>query len=173
MLPLLLLVARRRRRLVALAAVPGVDPAVALGRARPLFAAGFRLDDVQHRLVVRPVRALAGCAKPTDERVVDAAVEGTGTATTRLGGLLAAAHRVALPAGRGRRLRRRAAARRRRRLVRSRLMTGVHSTRPMAAARCHRWPCRRWARSWSALLPARLDRPARLVATVFAASPSC
>jgi NADH-quinone oxidoreductase subunit L len=34
----------------------------------------------------------------TDERVVDAAVEGTGTTTTHVGGALAAAHRFALPA---------------------------------------------------------------------------
>ncbi|MEU8615561.1 NADH-quinone oxidoreductase subunit L, partial [Actinoplanes sp. NPDC048791] len=64
---------------------PGVDPAQALGRLRPLFAAGFRLDDVQDRLVVRPVRALATALRLLDERVVDAAVEGTGSSTTRLG----------------------------------------------------------------------------------------
>jgi NADH-quinone oxidoreductase subunit L len=77
--------------------VPGVDPAVALGRARPLFASGFHLDAVQDRLVVRPVRALAALLKLTDERVVDATVEGTGVATTRAGSLLASAHRAALP----------------------------------------------------------------------------
>jgi NADH-quinone oxidoreductase subunit L len=33
----------------------------------------------------------------TDEHVVDAAVEGTGTTTTRLGGVLTTAHRVPLP----------------------------------------------------------------------------
>jgi NADH-quinone oxidoreductase subunit L len=78
-------------------AVPGVDPAAALGRARPLFAAGFRLDDVQHRLVVVPVRALARLVAAADVRVVDGAVMGTGTATTGFGRLLAAGHRVALP----------------------------------------------------------------------------
>jgi NADH-quinone oxidoreductase subunit L len=78
-------------------AVPGVDPAAALGRARPFLAAGFRLDDVQHRLVVRPVRALAGWVTAADVRVVDATVEGTGTTATRLGTLLASAHRLALP----------------------------------------------------------------------------
>ncbi|WP_433724772.1 NADH-quinone oxidoreductase subunit L [Actinoplanes sp. CA-051413] len=76
---------------------PGVDPAQALGRLRPLFAAGFRLDDVQDRLVVRPVRALATALRLLDERVVDAAVEGTGSSTTRLGVVLANAHRAALP----------------------------------------------------------------------------
>ncbi|MFI7540142.1 NADH-quinone oxidoreductase subunit L [Actinoplanes sp. NPDC049599] len=76
---------------------PGVDPAQALGRLRPLFAAGFRLDDVQDRFVVRPVRALATALRVVDERVVDAAVEGTGTSTTRLGVVLTNAHRAALP----------------------------------------------------------------------------
>ncbi|MFF5291720.1 NADH-quinone oxidoreductase subunit 5 family protein [Paractinoplanes globisporus] len=76
---------------------PGEDPAVALGPARPFLAAGFRLDAVQQTLVVRPVRALAGLVTATDERVVDATVEGTGVAATRLGGLLTAAHRFALP----------------------------------------------------------------------------
>ncbi|MFI5935799.1 NADH-quinone oxidoreductase subunit L [Actinoplanes sp. NPDC051494] len=76
---------------------PGVDPAQALGRARPLFAAGFYLDQGQNLLLVRPVRALAGYLRLADERVVDAAVEGTGTVTTRLGTLLATAHRTALP----------------------------------------------------------------------------
>ncbi|WP_067495753.1 NADH-quinone oxidoreductase subunit L [Actinoplanes sp. TFC3] len=76
---------------------PGVDPARALGRLQPLFAAGFHLDQVQDRLVVRPVRAFAQAVRLTDERVVDAAVEGTGTTTTRLGSALATAHRAALP----------------------------------------------------------------------------
>ncbi|MEU4421287.1 NADH-quinone oxidoreductase subunit L [Actinoplanes sp. NPDC024001] len=78
-------------------AVPGIDPAMALGRARPLLAAGFRLDDVQHRLVVVPVRALARLVTAADVRVVDGAVMGAGTTTSHLGRLLAAGHRVALP----------------------------------------------------------------------------
>jgi NADH-quinone oxidoreductase subunit L len=78
-------------------AVPGVDPAEAFGRLRPLLANGFYLDAVQDRLVVRPARALAGLLTTVDKRVVDAAVEGTGTSTTRLGTLLAGAHRAALP----------------------------------------------------------------------------
>ncbi|HEX5204766.1 NADH-quinone oxidoreductase subunit L [Paractinoplanes rhizophilus] len=73
------------------------DPAAALGRARPFLAAGFRLDAVQDRLVVRPVRGLAGLVRTGDERVVDATVEGAGTTTSRLGELLAAAHRIPLP----------------------------------------------------------------------------
>jgi NADH-quinone oxidoreductase subunit L len=76
---------------------PGVDPAQALGRVRPLFAAGFYLDHIQDRFVVRPVRALAQAVRLTDERVVDAAVEGTGVTTTRLGTVLATAHRATLP----------------------------------------------------------------------------
>ena len=78
-------------------AVPGADPAAALGPARAFLAAGFRLDDVQNLLVVRPARALARLVTATDEHVVDAAVEGTGTTTTRLGGVLTTMHRVSLP----------------------------------------------------------------------------
>jgi NADH-quinone oxidoreductase subunit L len=78
-------------------AAPGADPALALGRLRPVFAQGFYLDTVQDRLIVRPVRALATALKIVDERVVDAAVEGTGTSATRLGTMLATAHRSALP----------------------------------------------------------------------------
>jgi NADH-quinone oxidoreductase subunit L len=78
-------------------AVPGVDPVVALGRAGPLFASGFHLDHVQSVFFVRPVKAIARLAKLADERVVDATVEGTGTATRGLGGLFAEAHRTALP----------------------------------------------------------------------------
>jgi NADH-quinone oxidoreductase subunit L len=78
-------------------AVPGVDPANALGRVRPVFASGFHLDAAQNILVVRPVRALATSLKLIDERVVDGTVEGTGIATTRFGTLLATAHRAALP----------------------------------------------------------------------------
>jgi NADH-quinone oxidoreductase subunit L len=97
LLPLLLLVAGAGTAWWLWRAVPGVDPALALGPARPFLAAGFRLDDVQNRLVVRPVKALARLVTATDEHVVDAAVEGTGTTTTRFGGLLHSAHRVALP----------------------------------------------------------------------------
>jgi NADH-quinone oxidoreductase subunit L len=78
-------------------AAPGVDPAEALGRLRPVFARAFYLDEVQRLLIVRPVTALAGAVRTVDERVVDGAVEGSGTGATRLGGLLALAHRAALP----------------------------------------------------------------------------
>ncbi|GIF41149.1 NADH-quinone oxidoreductase subunit 5 family protein [Actinoplanes xinjiangensis] len=79
-------------------AVPGADPALALGRAGPFLAAGFRLDDVQHRLVVRPAEALARWATTGDTRIVDAAVMGTGTGTSRAGDALKEAHRLPLPA---------------------------------------------------------------------------
>jgi len=78
--------------------VPGVDPAAALGRARPLLAAGFRIDDLQDRLVVRPIRALAGAVTTIDDKVVDATVEGTGRTTSTVGAALAYAHRIPLPA---------------------------------------------------------------------------
>ncbi|MGX6602892.1 NADH-quinone oxidoreductase subunit 5 family protein [Micromonosporaceae bacterium Da 78-11] len=97
LLPLLLLVVGAGTAYWLWRAVPGVDPALALGRARPLFAAGFHLDAVQDRLVVRPVRALAGLVTTADEQVVDAAVEGAGTTTSKLGGAFAEAHRIALP----------------------------------------------------------------------------
>jgi NADH-quinone oxidoreductase subunit L len=96
-LPLVLLVLGAGGAWLIWRASPGTDPALALGRLRPLFASGFHLDNVQDRLVVRPVRALAGLLTTVDRRVVDAAVEGTGTSTTRLGTLLASAHRAALP----------------------------------------------------------------------------
>ncbi|MEV6366774.1 NADH-quinone oxidoreductase subunit L [Micromonospora musae] len=76
---------------------PAADPAAALGPARPLLAAAFRLDDLQHALVVRPFRALARVTRAGDERVVDRAVEGSGRAASGLGAGLAALHRAALP----------------------------------------------------------------------------
>ncbi|WP_250028691.1 NADH-quinone oxidoreductase subunit 5 family protein [Paractinoplanes maris] len=97
-LPLILLAAGATAAWWLWRAVPGADPALALGRARPLFAAGFRLDDIQDRALVRPVKALARAITTVDERVVDAAVEGTGTTTSRVGAALAYAHRLPLPA---------------------------------------------------------------------------
>ncbi|MFG1919752.1 NADH-quinone oxidoreductase subunit L [Micromonospora sp. NPDC048898] len=76
---------------------PAADPAAALGPLRPVFARAFRFDDVQHTLVVRPVRALARVVRAGDEVVVDGAVEGSGRAATGLGAGLAALHRAALP----------------------------------------------------------------------------
>ncbi|MGW1058989.1 NADH-quinone oxidoreductase subunit 5 family protein [Micromonospora rubida] len=73
------------------------DPARALGPLGPLFAAGFRLDDVQRALVVRPVAALARAARAGDELVIDGAVEGTARGARDLGGALAGLHRAALP----------------------------------------------------------------------------
>jgi NADH-quinone oxidoreductase subunit L len=76
---------------------PAVDPAQVFGPLRPVFAAGFYLDSVQHILVVRPVTALARAVRRGDETVVDGAVTGAGRGTAGLGGLLARAHRAALP----------------------------------------------------------------------------
>ncbi|MFI7649756.1 NADH-quinone oxidoreductase subunit L [Micromonospora sp. NPDC049460] len=76
---------------------PAADPAAALGPLRPVFAAAFRLDDVQRALVVRPTTALARATRTADEVVVDGAVEGSGRAALGLGGGLAALHRAALP----------------------------------------------------------------------------
>jgi NADH-quinone oxidoreductase subunit L len=76
---------------------PATDPADALGPVRPVFARAFYLDEVQDRLVVRPATVLASALRLMDEQVVDAAVEGTGVGATRLGGLLALAHRAGLP----------------------------------------------------------------------------
>jgi NADH-quinone oxidoreductase subunit L len=63
----------------------------------PAFASAFWLDEVQHFLLVRPVRSLARVARLGDEAGVDGAVEGTGGLAVRLGRRLAAAHRAGLP----------------------------------------------------------------------------
>ncbi|HWS33901.1 MAG TPA: NADH-quinone oxidoreductase subunit L [Actinoplanes sp.] len=76
----------------------GFDPAEALGRARPLLAAGFRFDDLQDRLLVRPAKVLAKWVTAGDIRIVDAAVTGTGAGITRAGAALKEAHRLPLPA---------------------------------------------------------------------------
>jgi NADH-quinone oxidoreductase subunit L len=73
------------------------DPAVTLGPARPVFARAFFLDDVQDALVVRPAWAIARVVRRADERLVDGAVEGTGTGALGLGRVLTAAHRAGLP----------------------------------------------------------------------------
>ncbi|MGH3645715.1 MAG: NADH-quinone oxidoreductase subunit 5 family protein [Micromonosporaceae bacterium] len=73
------------------------DPARALGPARATFARAFYLDDVQDFLVVRPAHAVARLVRGADERLVDGAVEGTGTGALGLGQLLAAVHRRGLP----------------------------------------------------------------------------
>ena len=71
---------------------PAADPARVLGRAGPLLRAGFRFDDAQRALVVRPVRAVATAAWLGDARVVDGAVRGVGRGATRLGRRLATLH---------------------------------------------------------------------------------
>ncbi|MFE9688582.1 NADH-quinone oxidoreductase subunit L [Micromonospora sp. NPDC005806] len=76
---------------------PAADPARFLGPLRPVFARAFRLDDVQHALVVRPTTALARAVRTGDELGVDGLVEGTGHTAVRVGGGLAALHRAALP----------------------------------------------------------------------------
>ncbi|MFC6019713.1 NADH-quinone oxidoreductase subunit L [Plantactinospora solaniradicis] len=76
---------------------PAADPATGLGPLRPAFARAFWLDEVQHALVVRPVRALGRLARRIDETVVDGAVEGTGRGTTGLGGGLDLLHRAGVP----------------------------------------------------------------------------
>ncbi|MBE1485237.1 NADH-quinone oxidoreductase subunit 5 family protein [Plantactinospora soyae] len=76
---------------------PAADPATGLGPLRPAFAQAFWLDEVQHALVVRPVRALGRLARRIDETVVDGAVEGTGRGTAGLGGGLDLLHRAGVP----------------------------------------------------------------------------
>ncbi|MFG1607457.1 NADH-quinone oxidoreductase subunit L [Actinoplanes sp. NPDC049265] len=97
LLPLLLLATGAGTAWWLWHAAPGADPVLALGRVRPVLANAFYLDAVQDRLIVRPVRALAGAVKWTDERVVDGTVEGVGRTATGFGTLLSAAHRAALP----------------------------------------------------------------------------
>jgi NADH-quinone oxidoreductase subunit L len=97
LLPLVLLLAGAGLAWAGWRRDPGADPARALGPLRPVFARAFRLDDVQHVLVVRPTEALARVARTGDEAVVDGAVEGSGRAALGLGGGLAALHRAALP----------------------------------------------------------------------------
>ena len=144
---------------------PAADPAAALGRLRPVFAGAFYLDDVQDALVVRPVRALARRAAQGRRAGGGRAVEGTGTGATRLGGLLAPAHRAGLPRAAvavlaGALLIGVAAA-----LFGVTLMTGVSSHG--CSSPC--WPCRRWVRCWWRCCRPAPTGAARLVATVVAA----
>ncbi|WP_312874990.1 NADH-quinone oxidoreductase subunit 5 family protein [Actinomadura litoris] len=67
---------------------PAADPARALGRARPVFARAFYVDEVYAALVVRPFLALARGVVTFDSRRVDGAVVGAGRGARRLGGLL-------------------------------------------------------------------------------------
>jgi NADH-quinone oxidoreductase subunit L len=63
---------------------PAADPARALGPLREPFRNGFGIDTAQGVLVVRPIRALARAVSIVDERVVDGAVEGSGTGSVVL-----------------------------------------------------------------------------------------
>jgi NADH-quinone oxidoreductase subunit L len=67
---------------------PAQDPARALGPLRTTFDRAFYLDEVYDFAVVRPTRALARLVVTFDDRVVDSAVEGSGRAARRLGGVL-------------------------------------------------------------------------------------
>ncbi|MGC4887849.1 NADH-quinone oxidoreductase subunit L [Micromonospora sp. DT227] len=96
-LPFLLLVAGAGGAWAGWRRDPAADPARFLGPLRPVFARAFRLDDVQHALVVRPTGALARAVRAGDELGVDGLVEGTGRAAVEAGGGLAALHRAALP----------------------------------------------------------------------------
>lgn len=96
-LPFLLLVAGAGGAWAGWRRDPAADPARFLGPLRPVFARAFRLDDVQHALVVRPTDALARAVRAGDELGVDGLVEGAGRAAVEAGGGLAALHRAALP----------------------------------------------------------------------------
>ncbi|GIH12264.1 NADH-quinone oxidoreductase subunit 5 family protein [Rugosimonospora africana] len=76
---------------------PAADPALALGRAAPVFAGAFYLDEVQNAAVVRPVRRLAAAVRRADESIVDGTVESTGRRAVDLGETIGRWHRAALP----------------------------------------------------------------------------
>jgi NADH-quinone oxidoreductase subunit L len=76
---------------------PADDPDRIIGEARPTFANGFYLDNLQDVAVVRPVKALARFARNADAGVVDGAVEGVGSRTTVLGDNADTWHRGPLP----------------------------------------------------------------------------
>ncbi|MEV6800179.1 NADH-quinone oxidoreductase subunit L [Micromonospora rifamycinica] len=97
LLPLVLLLAGAGLAWAGWRRDPAADPARALGPLRPVFARAFRLDDLQHTLVVRPTTALARVTRTGDEVGVDGLVEGIGRGTSTLGAGLAALHRAALP----------------------------------------------------------------------------
>ncbi len=68
---------------------PAEDPVRLLGsRLAAALLHGLYLDDLQDRLVVRPVRRLAQLVSTADSALVDGAVESTGTGSQRLGRLL-------------------------------------------------------------------------------------
>lgn len=68
---------------------PDRDPARVLGPAvGGLLVGGFGIDRVYAALVTRPLTVLARAVVRVDDRVVDAAVVGTGAGASRVGGLL-------------------------------------------------------------------------------------
>lgn len=76
---------------------PAADPAAALGPARRVFERAFYLDEVQHALVIRPMRFTARLVRRADERLVDGAVESSGRLTGLLARATAAAHGFGVP----------------------------------------------------------------------------
>ncbi|WP_396453964.1 NADH-quinone oxidoreductase subunit L [Actinomadura sp.] len=67
---------------------PALDPARALGPARPVFARAFFVDELYAAAIVRPVVALAQYVVTFDRTRVDAAVVWTGRGSRRLAELL-------------------------------------------------------------------------------------
>ncbi|RKS68440.1 NADH dehydrogenase subunit L [Actinomadura pelletieri DSM 43383] len=65
---------------------PAADPARVLGRARPVFARAFYVDELYALVIVRPIRALARYVVTFDRRQVDGAVVGSGQGATWLAG---------------------------------------------------------------------------------------
>jgi NADH-quinone oxidoreductase subunit L len=61
------------------------DPALRLGRLRPVLAAGFGVDALYSRIVVRPTLAAARAVRWGDDNVVDTYVQGSGVAARLLG----------------------------------------------------------------------------------------
>jgi NADH-quinone oxidoreductase subunit L len=61
------------------------DPALLLGRLRPVLATGFGMDALYHRLFVGPVLATARAVRWGDDNVVDTYVQGSGVAARLLG----------------------------------------------------------------------------------------
>jgi NADH-quinone oxidoreductase subunit L len=71
--------------LVAARAKPGTDPNYILGFLRKPAFLGFRADDLQDAIAVRPVQAAADAVGFLDTEVVDAYVRGSGAAARLLG----------------------------------------------------------------------------------------
>ncbi|TDC62267.1 NADH-quinone oxidoreductase subunit L [Actinomadura sp. GC306] len=67
---------------------PALDPARALGSARPVFARAFFVDEFYDAVIVRPMKAVARYVVAFDRSRVDAAVTGTGRGALRVGELL-------------------------------------------------------------------------------------